>query len=183
MKNRVENKLIVIEKGKIFTYNLDDKLSWTVGRVTTENNPDIKLSLSTVSRKHGELTNIDGNWFYMDFNGKNGTVYNNKQIKPGIYGKIKPVILKNGDTLIFGGGSEAVINSKTVWAKFITSSIEGAWRVNDTAGYSHITFNDGNEKIRMDSPKKGTVLEKENGIAIYMGDFTYLLGNIEVSGE
>ena len=35
----------------------------------------------------------------------------------------------------------------------------------------------------MDSPKKGTVLEKENGIAIYMGDFTYLLGNIEVSGE
>ena len=34
------------------------------------------------SRKHGRFENMDGIWFYLDNNGKNGTVYNDKHIDP-----------------------------------------------------------------------------------------------------
>ena len=36
--------------------------------------------------------------------------------------------------------------------------------------------------IHFDEPVKGTVVEKDDGIAIYMGDVTYLIGNIAVMG-
>lgn len=180
MHGKKENTIIVIEEGQLKTYTLDNRLGWEIGRVTKDNNPDIKLHLNTVSRKHGRLQNIDGIWFYMDHKGKNGTIYNGRQIKSGIKGRVKPIALQNGDELIFGGGDEAVISYKTVWALFLTSTIDDAWRVEDTKGISKLVVSDGEDTTMMEFPPKGTVIEKESGMAIYMGDVTYLLGNIAV---
>lgn len=110
MSSNKINRLIVIENGQLISYDLDNKLVWEVGRPSINNVPDIKLHTLTVSRKHGRFQNMDGMWFYIDKKGKNGTVYNGKYITTGLKGRIKPVALKNGDILIFGGGKES--NSK-----------------------------------------------------------------------
>ena len=183
MHGKKGNSLVVIENGQLTTYTLDDKVAWNVGRPSKDNMPDIKLHSATVSRKHGKFQNMDGMWFYMDYIGKNGTVYNGKQITPGIRGRVKPVTMKNGDILIFGGGGEAVINSKTIWAMFSERQFTERWRVENTKGWSRLSFTDGKQSTVMENPEKGTVITKDDGIAIYMGDITYLVGDIAVMGQ
>ena len=125
---------------------------------------------------------MDGIWFYVDRMGKNGTVYNGKHVTPGLRGRVKPITLNNGDILIFGGGENPVINSKTIWAMFSERKFDERWRVEDTKELSRLSFTDGNQSTVYEEPVKGTVVEKENGIAIYMGDITYLVGDIAVTG-
>lgn len=180
MNSRKRNSLIVIENGQISTYLLDDKLQWSVGRPSKGNMPDIRMYSTTVSRKHGVLQNMDGVWFYLDGNGKNGTVYNKKRIKAGINGKVKPVMLSSGDVLVFGGGEEEVINSTTVWSLFSDKVLDLLWRVVDTKGCREIVFCDGHKEIRYHAPTKGMVVTLENAMAIYMGDITYLSGDMEI---
>ncbi len=114
------SKITIVEVGEKKDYILDGKEKWTIGRLSRSSNPDIKLSLKTISRNHGLIRNIDGIWFYVDSNGKNGTVYKNKKIKPGLNGNVRPVMLNDGDELIFGGSEKAIICSNTVWAMFST---------------------------------------------------------------
>ena len=178
-----KNNLIVIENGQISTYSLDDKLQWNIGRPSKDNKPDIKLYSTTVSRKHGSFQNMDGIWFYIDGNGKNGTVYNKKRIKTGLGGRVKPVLLSDGDVLVFGGGEEEVINSATIWTMFSERRLDDRWKVVDTKGYKEIKFSDGKKEIKYCMPEKGTVVNLEEGIAIYMGEITYLSGDIDVAGN
>ena len=84
--------------------------------------------------------------------------------------------------MIFGGGEEAAINSKTIWAMFSEKKFEERWRVEDTKGLSRLSFTDGKQSTVLAEPVKGTVIEKEDGIAIYMGNITYLVGDITVTG-
>ena len=182
MHGKKENNLIVIENGTLVTYVLDDKLIWEVGRRSYDTVPDICLHTATVSRKHGRFENIDGVWFYLDNNGKNGTVYNGQHITPGIRGRIKPITLNDKDIFIFGGGEEPVINSKTVWAMFSEHGFDERWRVEDTKGLEMLSFTDGIDKTELHRPQKGTVIDKEYGLAVYMGNITYLVGKMAVSG-
>lgn len=179
----MNNKLIVIENGKINVYSLDDKLMWKLGRPTKDNQPDIRLYSTTVSRDHGIYQNMDGIWFYVDKNGKNGTVYNKKHIDAGINGRIKPIMLKDGDVFIFGGGEKEVISSKTIWAAFFTKGCDENWRISDTKGLEKIIFTDGIKSTIYEKPSKGTIVRHDNGTAIYMGDITYLSGDISVVGK
>ena len=94
MNGRIMNNLIVIENGMLSTYQLDDKNVWEVGRTCKDNVPDIKFHSSTVSRKHGRFQNMDGVWFYIDGNGKNGTVYNDKKNQKGNTWKSKAYSIK-----------------------------------------------------------------------------------------
>lgn len=182
MHGRKENNLIVIENGQLTNYTLDDKLVWDVGRASKDNMPDIRLHSTTVSRKHGRFQNIDGTWFYLDKNGKNGTVYNGKHVTAGIRGRIKPITLNDGDILIFGGGEKAVIDSRTIWALFSERGFDDRWRVEDTKGLVRLSFTDGDDITKLDKPEKGAVINKAHGMAIYMGDVTYLAGNMAVKG-
>ncbi|WP_031550913.1 FHA domain-containing protein [Oribacterium sp. FC2011] len=177
-----ENNLIIIENGQLFSYALDNKSSWELGRPSKDNVPDIKLHSTTISRKHGKFQNMDGIWFYLDYKGKNGTVYNHRHLEAGLNGRIRPVMLDDGDTFVFGGGEEEIINCKTIWGMFVTKSFDDGWRVVDSKGYQKLKFISGEDSITMDSPKKGFVFEKETGIAIYMDDLTYLTGDVEVIG-
>lgn len=180
MLGRKGNNLVIIENGQLTSYCLDDKLVWEIGRPSKDNTPDIMLHSTTVSRHHGRFQNVDGIWFYVDKKGKNGTVYNGKHLKTGIGGRIKPINLKNGDVLIFGGGEEAIINSKTIWALFSEKRFEERWRVEDTEGFEKIAFSSGNETTVLDRPSKGTVVERDDGIAIFMGNITYLVGDVAI---
>ncbi len=183
MSGKGNSILTVIENGQICSYILDDKVSWNVGRPAKDNNPDIKLHSATVSRKHGKFQNMDGVWFYLDGNGKNGTVYNNKHISAGINGRIKPIMLNDGDVFIFGGGEEAVINYKTIWAMFEANGRDERWRVVDTKGMSSLSFSCGDDIVKYECPAKGTVVKNNNGTAIYMGDLTYLSGDMSIIGK
>lgn len=182
MHGKKANNLIIIENGQLTVYPLDDKNVWEIGRPSKENHPDIKLHSTTVSRKHGKFQNMDGVWFYLDYNGKNGTVYNQKHITPGFNGRVKPVVLNDGDIFVFGGGEEAVINCKTIWGLYITKDFGEIWRIADSKGYSQIQFITANKTTTLNRPDKGTVIEKDNGMAIYMGDLTYLIGDMEMIG-
>lgn len=176
------NTLIIIEKNQLQSYLLDDKLSWTIGRPSGKNQPDIKLYTPTVSREHGEFKNMDGVWFYLDKHGVNGTVYNHKYLEKGTKGRIKPILLKEGDVFVFGGSKEEVINEKTVWALYTRRHFQEPWRCVDTKGFQQISFLSGHQETSFLSPNKGLVIDKEEGIAIYMGEITFLQGKIQVVG-
>lgn len=176
----MKNNLITIENGQLKTYILDDKLLWEVGRPSKGNNPDIKLCSATVSRKHGAFKNMDGVWFYLDYNGKNGTIYNNKQIKAGLNGRIRPIILNNRDVFIFGAKEEAAKSCKPAWAVFLTNIYDLKWRVEDTKGMKKLGVQDKDIFTQIESPAKGTIVETDSGMAIYMGDLTYLVGNVQL---
>lgn len=90
-------------------------------------------------------------------------------------------MLNDGDVFIFGGAGEAVINSRTVWALYTTHFYNGGWRVEDTKNMTGLIFSGGGQSTCLTKPEKGTVVSHENGMAIYMGDITYLSGNIAVS--
>lgn len=182
MNGRIRNQLIVIENGQLSSYMLDDRLVWEVGRASKDNMPDIRLYAETVSRKHGRFQNIDGVWFYVDYYGKNGTVYRGKHVAAGVGGRSKPIMLKDGDVFIFGGGREAVINHKTVWAVFVAHGSDERWRVADTKGLTLLDFSDGKTECKRENPQKGTIIDLERGMAIYMGDITYLVGDMELTG-
>lgn len=183
MHGRKGNNLILIENGQLTKYTLDDRNIWEVGRPSRDNVPDIKLHSSTVSRKHGKFQNMDGIWFYLDYYGKNGTFYNHKHIDKGVRGRVKPLMLKDGDIFVFGGGEEEVINGKTIWGLFTEKDFAESWRVVDSKGYSHISFLSGDNETTLFEPDKGTVIEKDGGIAIYMGDLTYMIGDMHMRGK
>ena len=119
--------LVVLERGRIQQYNLDDRVRWTVGRVTSNHMPDIQLTSSIASRTHGEFALVDGEWFYFDRGHTNGTLYNGAKIKPGLNGRIHPVLLKNGDILRIDHSAVDKADPRGVWMLFTTESIPGEW--------------------------------------------------------
>ena len=98
-------------------------------------------------------------------------------------GRIRPVMLEDGDVFVFGGGKEEVINYKTIFGLYITKEFDENWRVVDSKGYTQIKFVNSDKVTILNKPEKGTVIKKEDGIAIYMGDLTYLIGEMEMVGN
>lgn len=92
----MENNLIVIENGQLNIYLLDNQVVWEVGRMSKEHTPDIPMHATTISRRHGRFQNMDGIWFYMDENPKNGTIRNQKKLSSGLHGRVKPVMVSPG---------------------------------------------------------------------------------------
>lgn len=177
----MNNVLIVIENKKINLYALDEREMWKVGRPHKDNVPDIQLTDHSVSRKHGVFQCIDGYWFYIDNNKKNGTVCNGKHIEAGYGGRIKPVMLKDGDTFVFGCNTDASINQTTSWAIYLSQGYDAGCRVADTSGVNTVVLTDGEETESISNPKTGTVVKHSQGMAIYMGDITYLLGSMRIA--
>ena len=173
------NTLIVIQNGQLKEYCLDDKPVWTVGRPTPENTPDIKLLSKTVSRKHGTFKASNGIWFYSDEYSTNGTKYNGKKMKLNSFKRKIPVILNDGDVFIFGSPRKDF--SDLTWALYSRLAFTDSWQVIYSKGYSALEFSLADEKIMFDKPEIGTHMKNNGGIAIYMGDKTFVTGNIKVS--
>jgi hypothetical protein len=66
--------------GKIFTLN---DSSTVVGRLTSQNKPDIELSADVISRRHLEILLQDDRYWLKDLGSTNGTMLNDDRIIPG----------------------------------------------------------------------------------------------------
>ena len=119
--------LVILEDGAVRTVPLDLRAEWTVGRPAPGNEPDIALNSKIVSRQHGKLTNINGQWFYVDNGKANGTYYNGSKIMPGGDGTISPVALSNGDDLRIDSNNLMNPDSRGVWMMFSTVSHGNMW--------------------------------------------------------
>ncbi len=110
--------IVITEKNESREVSLNDKTEWLIGRVSSASKPDIPLTTATVSRKHGRFVNCMGIWYYYNCCCKNNTFINGKLIKPGIGGRIRPVMLKDGDELLLGAGSIPKVNDRNVKVVF-----------------------------------------------------------------
>ena len=111
----------------------------------------------------------------------NGTIYNHKHIDSGLKGRRKPIMLKYGDVFLFGGGKDEIISERTIWGLFAENDFSGEWRTEITKDMDQISLSCGSEKTTLVKPGKGTMIYSEQGIAIYMGDLTYLAGDMNMS--
>jgi len=68
------------DAGKIFNLNGPRTV---VGRLTSQNKPDIELSADVISRQHIEIVQQDGRHWVKDLGSTNGTMLNDDRIIPG----------------------------------------------------------------------------------------------------
>jgi FHA domain len=66
--------------GKIFNLNSPHTV---VGRLTTQNKPDIELSADVISRRHLEIVQQSNRYWVKDLGSTNGTMLNDDRINPG----------------------------------------------------------------------------------------------------
>lgn len=180
MYGKINNNLLVIEDDNLDVYELDHKAAWEVGRPSPAAVPDIRLYTATVSRRHGKFQNMDGVWFYLDYNGKNGTAYNGKKITSGLRGRTKPLLLTDGDILVFGGSADTVPGPGSVWAMYLQQRFAGDWHAADTMGFRGITVITSTGRLQYEKPERGMIVKQEDGMLLYLGDVAYMAGNISV---
>jgi len=176
------NTLIIIEAHNIKEYSLDEKDVWTIGRGTDENFVDIDLVTPTISRKHGKFEKQGENWVYSDLNSSNGSVYNGMAMHGRLDGTYASEVMHDNDMLILGS-STPTIKDKKVVVIYKEELQEGEWRRINTKGVAAIDIDDGKEVTILNCSKVGTIMSNKNGIAIYLGDYSYALGDIKIMGE
>ena len=178
--NNISNSLVIISNGQFQLCNLDQKPVWELGRIAANNIPDIAVNCPTVSRMHGKFHVMNGYWFYVDNTGTNGTVYNGKKVRNGYGGRKKPVMLEHGDVLVLGGSSEKFALENTVYILYTNTPWVGNWRVCNTPGLRSIRVATNSEQFVVSQLKLGQVIDTSEGLAIYMGDVTYVSGNVQI---
>lgn len=118
---RSSANLVVLEKESIFSYPLEIKKRWEIGRYVPGNAKDIELKSMIVSRNHGTITCVDGKWYFTDSGSKNGTYYN------GIKTGSKALQLKNGDILRIDSADIENPEERGVWMLFTTEAMGSKW--------------------------------------------------------
>jgi pSer/pThr/pTyr-binding forkhead associated (FHA) protein len=176
------NRFVTIEGGRIEVFDLDNRRCWYLGRPSPGNDPDIKFQSTMVSRKHGRLENVDGLWFYFDGYGRNGTLFNWKHLAPGIQGRSVPMMLEDGDCLVFGCGENSQITSKSPLGFFTENEASSEWKKLDSKYYHRIFFKDTIRTQAFEEPEPGTIVKSADGIGIYMGDYSFACGDMKIEG-
>ena len=123
-------RLIILEDDQIRVCALDTRPEWKIGRYDPNepNVPDILFNSMIVSRTHGWLQNIDGNWFFVD-NPKNynGTFHNGIKIPRPKTNTKTPRLLENGDVLRIDNEDLEHVSSDGVLMLFTTETVKGIW--------------------------------------------------------
>ena len=175
---RKERTLLVIESGLVNVYSLDDRTVWNLGRPSTGNNPEIKMHLPTVSRKHGQFANIDGYWFYFNESDERRTAYNGRYIRKGFGGRKRPVMLNDMDHLVFGSSVDDMRNGDNAVAFYFEKSFEGGWRTIDTRNTTQFTITCDGITNHFENPDCSVLVDSMNGRVVYLGDYTYVTGDV-----
>lgn len=122
--------LIILENDQIRICALDTRPEWKIGRYDPDepNVPDILFESMIVSRTHGWLRNIDGQWFFVDNpENINGTFHNGVKI-PRPKRKTKtPILLEHGDVLRVDNEDLNHVSAQGVLMLFTTDTIKGTW--------------------------------------------------------
>ena len=66
---------------------------------------------------------------------------------------------------------------------FVTRVFDGGFKRLDTGSFSSIEIRDGEDVTRYTDPDKGTAVIKKNGVAIYMGGYAYISGDLRMTGQ
>lgn len=125
---RSEASLVVLEDGAVRSFPLELKKEWTIGRKTPDNIKDIELMSKIASRKHGDIINIDGSWYYIEQGSLNGTYYNGEKLLITEKGVSDAVLLKNGDVLRIDAENLENPEARGVWMMFTTEGIGNQWK-------------------------------------------------------
>lgn len=91
--------LVILEGCRVRVCPLEQRERWMLGRDTPNSAvpPDIPLTSGIVSRTHGWLEKIAGEWFFVDNpQNLNGTFHNGVKISHPKNGVRVPVLLENG---------------------------------------------------------------------------------------
>ena len=120
--------LVVLEDGAVRSYPLNENQIWKIGRKNPESENDIELESKIVSRKHGQIQSVDGEWYYIDNGSLNGTYYNGSKIKANDHGEFDAVKLSNGDILRIDSDSLDYPEERGVFFLFTTEGIGNQWK-------------------------------------------------------
>lgn len=120
--------LVVLEDGAVRSYPLNENQIWKIGRKNPESENDIELESKIVSRKHGQIQSVDGEWYYIENGSLNGTYYNGSKIKANDHGEFDAVKLSNGDILRIDSDSLDYPEERGVFFLFTTEGIGNQWK-------------------------------------------------------
>ncbi|MGN0483647.1 MAG: FHA domain-containing protein [Lachnospiraceae bacterium] len=124
-----EVTLVILDgETDIHCYSLSEDKTWTFGRESAHSHPDISVQSKIVSRTHGEFESMDGEWFYVEKESKNGTYHNGKKIRKGLKKKVRPVLLSDGDILRIDSEDLNAPDSRGVRILFLTEQAGEACR-------------------------------------------------------
>lgn len=124
----IKPKLVVLEKDRIRVYPLDQREKWLMGRQTRNSQPDIPVNSKIVSRNHGWLMGVEGDWYYVDNpENLNGTFLNGSRIRRPVSGTRKPVSLRSGDVLRIDC-EEMETDRDAVTMLYTHSPLRGGWQ-------------------------------------------------------
>ena len=177
-----ENTLLVIENGLTTLYSLDNRLEWNLGRTSTGNSPQVPLHLPTVSRKHGRFVNIDGYWFFFNESDERRTTYNGQYVKKAYAGRKRPIMLRDMDCLVYGSTLDDLESVNNVVSFYFEKTYEGGWKTVDTKGKKRFAISCDGISEEYQNPMCGILLDSMNGRVIYMGDYSYVTGDVELKG-
>lgn len=125
---RSSANLIILEDGAVRSIPLEMKNSWVIGRRNPEINQSIVLESKIVSRQHGCIRNIDGEWYYIELGSLNGTYYNGEKIRVESKGESDAIKLKNGDVLRIDSENLENPEERGIWMMFSTECIGNQWK-------------------------------------------------------
>lgn len=168
--------LVVLEDGQVQTYLLEGKSIWHIGRISSARpqNPDICFHSLLVSREHGWLQKVEGQWFYIDNPlNKNGTFFNGRKLSRPLSGMKQPVPLESSDLLRIEGNRP---DSQGILMLFLDPAIEGTWKM--------FALNDRDIRIGSASPCElvvhGQRLQTVHGKLFRINGVYYLSGNEDI---
>lgn len=147
--------LVVLENDQIQSCPLDILPEWKVGRHAPgmANEPDVLFSSMIVSREHGWIRNIEGQWYYVDNpENLNGTFHNGRKIPRPLKGMKNPVPLENGDILRIDNDDLDHVNKQGVLMLFTTTPVRGYWTTCDLGTKSLVIGRDPSCGIVEDLP-------------------------------
>lgn len=90
---------VFYESGKMTKHLIED-VSF-IGRKSTQNNPAIAIHSPIISRDHGEISRVNGRYFYHDHGSSNGTYINGVLIGKKSPNHAMAMEIKDGDVIAF----------------------------------------------------------------------------------
>lgn len=106
-------------RGKMTKHLIED-IS-LIGRKSTQHNPSIAISSPIISRDHGEISCVNGRYFYHDHRSTNGTYINGVLIGKQSLNQTMAMEIKDGDVISFDVTKNGQHHPERIVAFFTTS--------------------------------------------------------------